>query len=192
MVFIGFIKMVVPTASTYLDIGNPALETSLIAGGGYAAIYLTLGYYLGKNKEAVSKIPPWLLAFVYVFFTAAACWLQDYTFRLHLNLKFGYDNILLFISAVPSYCLLQRADLYLGVAGVRGARFFECISKISFGMYFIHVPIINELQGIKAMNSLGVMQRMVVLFCATFFLSSVILAPFLKHRKLSKLLLNTK
>lgn len=168
-----------------------ALERKLDASflGGLYGVYIIFGVFCKRGDLKKIKTPVvWLISAVGFVFTVIALWFIN---------KNGYDYSLwydfpgIFLASMFAFEGLSRVKLKGKTASIVNPVTTQ-ISVLSFGMYFIHKPIINNLNYDIICLGFGRGTTVAILFIVAFVLSFIIAFILSKIPVVKKILLSIK
>ena len=140
-----------PEFSSFLDLN--------FAGGGYGFCVL-LGYILKKHIGNFRKIPQiiWLLILFFMMFITV--WLQWYSYHCGVAYNVWYNCATLLLAAFSLTIVI--------VISPQEGRIIQLLSKYSFGIYLLHVPILQILMRyfhmpFHSLFSIGILTIMVLI-----------------------------
>lgn len=139
-------NMVLPAVNAVLE--SQALRTftstlQMVDLVAYFYIYIILGYFVGKG--ILDKWKTWVVALIALGSFALCCGFQLYMYAQPMDHLMDYDFPLLPICAA-ALLELARRKAYL-LKAVRKP--VEGLSRISFGIYFLHIVIMTVLNSDK-------------------------------------------
>ena len=139
-------NMVLPAVNAVLE--SQALRTftstlQMVDLVAYFYIYIILGYFVGKG--ILDKWKTWVVALIALGSFALCCGFQLYMYAQPMDYLMDYDFPLLPICAA-ALLELARRKAYL-LKAVRKP--VEGLSRISFGIYFLHIVIMTVLNSDK-------------------------------------------
>lgn len=102
-------------------------------------IYIVAGYMISRGH--LSKIKSSYVAAGFILSFLATCGCQFFIFSRKTDCHFAYDNIGILVSAVLLFELLRRGSHRL----IAFRRPVEYVSRIAFGIYFVHIFIMEAL-----------------------------------------------
>jgi surface polysaccharide O-acyltransferase-like enzyme len=138
--------MVLPAVNAVLE--SQALRTftstlQMVDLVAYFYIYIILGYFVGKG--VFGKWKTWVVALIALGSFALCCGFQLYMYAQPMDYLMDYDFPLLPICAA-ALLELGRRKAYLLKAVSKPV---EGLSRISFGIYFLHIVIMTVLNSDK-------------------------------------------
>lgn len=158
--------------------------------GGTYGIYLIMGLMLRRGAFRKIKAPVLMLAIAASF--GLCVWIlfglrteYDYSFRL------WYDSPFILIASVSVVELIGRID-FESKSLKRLAPAAACLSSISFGVYFIHKPLSEDLGFIPDSMNISEPYKAVIYTALIFALSCLIAFAVSKIPVAKKILLNIK
>ena len=188
---------VVPTLNVFIK--NGALELDAInikidSGfwGGCYGMYMLAGFAV-SYKGLLSKIKTSLLPVIIILTFCINSLGQRYlyTHGFFEYKLYWYDNIAILIMGVLLFEFLRR--LYINRESIHFGKIINYISRCSFGIYIIHMPIRFVLARMLQAYDFGTAKKMLMLFAADFIISAVILIPFFfVLKRFGKLLFHIK
>lgn len=102
-------------------------------------LYVCIGYWISQG--GLKKIPTWLMSILCCLLFAATCGVQYYAYAQPANYLTSYNFLGIVLSSAATFELIRR-----GSGLIRGLqRPVSYLSKISFGIYFIHIIIMSAL-----------------------------------------------
>lgn len=136
--------MLIPNLNEYFAIieSDYRMNSAISIGNLFSIyfIYVFIGYYVGNN-EIVSEISTGWLAFLTMLAFMFCCGYQYFAYRGPTNYLVSYDLVGILICATLLFEFIKRvAGYFTGMH--RGITY---ISKISFGIYFVHIIIMEIL-----------------------------------------------
>ncbi len=116
------------------------------------ALFLLMGYFCAQGT--FSRIPTAVVAAVFLLFSGAFAGLQFWFFSLANDALLGdyYSSLLLTVSAVSLFELIRRRK-HIPTAERKVCRF---LSEISFGIYFLHICIMEGLNFLLEEHAAGI------------------------------------
>lgn len=178
------ISYVVPAVNSIMKIygiqeeWNPVISVPFL-GGAYG-LYILLGYYI--HNGSVKKLKTYMITVIMIisFVITVAVQYISYERWSCYNYRVWYDFPFVLITAVCIYMLFERIDdekinnIFSHV--------FTYISRISFGIFLVHVLVISILKEYIGMLGLS-MPLTVIIFTITAFLLSVVIIFILSRNK---------
>ena len=139
-------NMVLPAVNAVLE--SQALRTftstlQMVDLVAYFYIYIILGYFVGKG--ILDKWKTWVVALIALGSFALCCGFQLYMYAQPMDHLMDYDFPLLPICAAALLELARRKAHLLKAA----RKPVEGLSRISFGIYFLHIVIMTVLNSDK-------------------------------------------
>lgn len=193
MVIACALLFVVPTAISVLTVFNPPFFENLfpkiytIAFGGIYVFYVLAGYFIAK-RAVCEKWPTALLILggLFCFISITAAQFGQLLTMKHPSLHLiWYDSAFILGMGICSFELFRR---FGDRVSEKTKTTCATLSKISFGMYFVHMPIRMLLVTYVSFDFLSVPGRILILWIATFALSAVIMYILCKSQRLSRIL----
>ena len=132
-------------------------------------IYVIIGYYL--NKGLLSKIPSWVICAVGVIAFAACIGYQYWEFSFENGDVMDYNLALLPILAACVFELIKRIW-----QNKKSKAAVTYISRISFGIFFVHICIMVAMNGARFISAWGYPARFIVLEAVSFIGSVIVIA----------------
>ena len=104
-------------------------------------VYLLLGYFI-SHCGLLERFRTWVLSVLCLVFFAAFCGFQFWAFSREYDLVVaeGYKSVFPLLTSVCLFELLRRCRI-----GEFGKRITRALSEISFGIYFVHICIMEGL-----------------------------------------------
>ena len=117
-----------PTIPTVLDdMNTPSLYL----------IYIFVGYCISKG--VLNKINDWIILLLAITTFVTCCIYQFYAYYMPQNYLVAYSSPGILITAIFTFEFLRRKEHWFKMfSGI-----FAYISKISFGIYFVHIVIVQ-------------------------------------------------
>ena len=151
--------------------------------GAAYGLYLLIGYYIYNNKLRIKKE---LLIFLFLANYIIMLCIQLYSLssESHYAYKVWYDSPFLLICTACLFALFTRIDD--NVINERMSNIFTYISRISMGIYFVHIIIITtSIKYIKNINGSLSLYTILLMIAATA-LSIVIVWIFSRNKRVAK------
>ena len=183
-----FVIFTVRTINTYysmfdVELISPQIDTAFL-GGIYGA-YLMVG--LLCKRGAFRKIPSAVLIFGFMLSAAFCCFTLLFTVKKGYDYHLWYDFLGIFIAAVCLFELFSRIEpKNKSKASVRFANAASLLSRLSFGIYLIHKPVLNVCRTFLRAYITSRSALSVAVFAATFavsFAAAFIISKIPKVRK---------
>ena len=120
--------------------------------GGTYGLYLVLGYYLGRRNvlEKVSKRALWWTV-IGCLLLADVAQAVSYPYGL-LPYRITYTHPLVLALSVAVFELFRRD---VGTSSTKYAKSLEILSKLSFGVFFLHNPVLIKLLTLINLNGMA-------------------------------------
>lgn len=145
-------------------------------------IYIFFGYFVGHG--CLSGFKTWLVGLITVGLFAICCGIQFYAYAQPMQYLIGYSFPLLPIGAAFLFELFRRmAPLLQKLAPA-----IHYLSRIAFGIYFVHIVIMTVLTLVMADWEMIRPVRLIVYQVVSFFGSIAVIAPLTKIPVLRKYL----
>ena len=185
------IAMVLPSVNDLLSIlgrnrfSSPLTENYLFC---YYYIYIIIGYLVGRGALAKYKTGTIIAGGLGSF--VISCGYQLWIYTMPADYPIGYNFPLLPVCAGFLFELLRR-----GADKLRKAeKPITCVSRISFGIYFVHIVIMTALVELLDLFAPGLLHpvRLVVLEVVSVGLSIAVILPLSKIRIFRKYLFMIK
>ncbi len=157
--------------------------------GGVYGSYLLIG--LLCRRGAFKKIPSIVLIIAAAVSFAFCVFIIITTVRHGYDYHLYYDFIGVFVCSTCIFELFSRFSFKSAAAQALG-KVFTGLSLISFGMYFIHKPLLDDIREYVVAFGFPKYINTVLLFCVVFVLSAVIAFILSKIPKIKKWLLFIK
>ena len=137
-----FVCMLLPVINQYLAFRNIDTIPTIINTANIPSIYMIyifVGFCLSKGL--LSKVNNWILLLLLVTTFTTACWYQYYAYSMPQNYLIAYQSPAMLLCAMLILELIKRKEgLFKGLSKV-----FIYISKITFGIFFVHIIIMEFL-----------------------------------------------
>lgn len=149
------------------------------------AVYLLAGYYISNGVLARFQTKHIVAALITAFSAFCAFQLWFYSIEYDFVVAQSYCSILPMLTVIPLFELLRRKESeYIGTL----AQVAEQLSTISFGIYFVHICIMEGLQAV--LYHIGIDIPKLLMFCVlegvSFFGSILIISILKKNKWISK------
>jgi len=117
-------------------------EMSIPYMGAIYGLYLLVGYYIYDNQVKIKKIRNWHLILTAILSYVVIMCFEVYSLsdKSHYIYKVWYDFPFLLICTACLFTLFTRIDD--NVINERISNIFTYISRISMGIYFVHIIVI--------------------------------------------------
>jgi surface polysaccharide O-acyltransferase-like enzyme len=176
------IALVIPYLNRVLFLSGSSYELrSDFSSENLISIYLTyvlLGYLIGHGF--LSKIPKWSLYLVTTLMYLLCISHQLWEYNDSLGVEFGYAFLPLVLGTVSLFELFRRS-----VDANKEHPVQTYISRISFGIYFLHIIIVSAIAGLSPIQKLQPVVLFFVLdICSTA--GSVLMITFLSKSNILK------
>lgn len=167
------------------------INTSFL--GGIYAIYLILGFYIGK-KNLCSKLPFWLLVLIGVLSFALNTIFAHYFLQhelFHTDVFAWYSSPFILVLCVVLFELVKRF-------AKKENRFVQYVARVSFGIFLLHnffLYFITQLETrFGAFMPYSIVLKFVLRFILSFGLSLLLckIIDFIRNKKIKKVLLFIK
>ncbi|MBQ7344694.1 MAG: acyltransferase [Oscillospiraceae bacterium] len=175
--------MVMPAINGILWLGGqPTVDVTIREADLVSVFYLYLiaGYFIGSG--ALSRVKGWILLLTIVVSFALTCCYQLYAYSCPRDLIIGYEFPLLLICGGASFETIRRASHHLE----RLRRPITYISKISLGIYFMHILIMLALARVLGDAGRTTLWRLTILEVGSVGLSIVLIALLSQIKPLRK------
>lgn len=164
MIFLIFVYSILPTLNIIFRIFNINEWYSLIdvsfLGGKYG-FYLISGYYI--NKKVLKNSKTWILTAINGIAFFLVCGIQILSFENEIEYNIWYDSIFLLICSITLFELLTRIKIKSKIKNI-----FIHISKISFGIFFVHEIVLSLLGLLNKDIAMKKSVQTCILFIMTF------------------------
>lgn len=154
-------------------------------------VYLLAGFFISKGYLLrFSTAFLWVvLAISFIVFCAFQLWI--YSLEYHFIVGLDYQSIFPFIVSAAGFELLRRSKI--NGDGLLG-RISHRLSVISFGIYFVHICIMEGLVSLIDHYDLGItlLSKFLVIETISFFGAIAIIVAFKKFKFISKYLFGIK
>lgn len=146
------------------------------------AVYLLLGYFLSRGLLKTMQNGAVMAAATGTFLLT--CVFQYYLFSTSCDAIVYYSSFLLLASSIFCFELIRRGK-YKESAGVHTARY---LSEISFGIYFVHICIMEGLEMVMNHYVKGIhyLPRFFILEFVSFFGAILIIQLFRRNTWIAK------
>lgn len=151
-------------------------ELNLSFSGGVYGIYLIFGFLI-YNQKILKKINNKLLMIIFFISFIGTCIYQIAMFRIKVNYNLWYDFIGILICSMILFELLTRLKLKLTN---RMKSLITMISKISLGIFFVHIIIIKLLTYYFDFFVINKPITVISLCIITFIMSTIFILVFQK------------
>ena len=153
------------------------------------AVFLLCGYYI--NRGVLTRIKTYVLLIVLGCAFVAYCGVQLWTYSLDFDYVIGYESVFPLIISVCLFELLRRVKLG---DNSRVRKVATELSQISFGIYFIHICIMEGLWYVIDYNHLQIahLPKFVLLEGVSFFGAIAIIQMLRRIKWISKYILGIK
>lgn len=182
MIMVMILCFVLPTLNNILKMFKIKTYTSILdisfLGGGYG-LYMLIGYFI--RKGFFKNIKSSLLGVVSIVSFALACIMQIVMYEKGIAYNIWYNSIFLLMTTVPLFELFTR--IKINSHNIKSI--FTYISKISFGIFFMHEISLNLFS--KYIKLISVIKPLKVLILSiAVFVTSVIIIMILSKIKVIK------
>lgn len=162
-----FIYSILPTFNIIFRIFNinewyNLIDVSFL--GGKYGFYLISGYYL--NKKVLKNVKTWILTAINAIVFFLACGIQFLSFENGIEYNIWYDSIFIIICSIMLFELLTRINIKGKVKNV-----YIYISKISFGIFFVHEIVLSLYDLLKIDIIMKKSIQTCILFVMVFLIS---------------------
>lgn len=180
---VGF--MIIPSINIVLSIFKMkpiafVIDSSFF--GQYSGVYIMVGYYL-VNERLLKKYSNIQLAITLIINLIITVGLQFFSYQSGVSYNVWYNSITLFIAALCLFELFTRINKKNALS-----RYFESISKMSLGIFFLHVVVQMILIRLLNIYNISNYLKTAILFVFSLAISIVIIHVFSKNKKLKKYL----
>lgn len=154
---------------------NPYIDFGFVTAFG---IYFLFGWVI--KQGVFDKIPSLVMLVLGVLSYWGLIQLQNYSFTVDMNYLVWYDSGLLLVTSICLFTLLLRLP-----ENLPGGKLFRWISICSFGIYWIHSMVQDQLY--SSLNTIDTkLGETLVMILANFTLSFVIVLGYQKIKQLLK------
>ena len=183
------VTMVMPAINALLDLGGKdQLSLNLYAADllPMFLLYILVGYFVGQG--CLSRFKTWAVALAAVVTFGICCGVQYYAYSQPVDYLVSYSFPLTPLCAAFLFELFRRsAPLFHKIQPAIGY-----ISRISFGIYFVHIVIMTELVRFIGDWDMTRPLRLVIYLFVSFLGSIAVIAPLSKIPLLRKYLFMIK
>ena len=192
MAIVIFSSFVLPDINGFLGtIGtNFTLDFKLSSTNVFSMyiVYILLGFFISSLK-LLEKVKTPILITLFVVSFSSYCAFQFWIYTKEYDYNVGYDSIFPLLTSVFLFELLRRIDYKEFIKKVSMK-----LSRISFGIYFIHICIMEGL--VAVINHTGWnfthLSKFLILESVSFVGSVVVIMIFRKNKWISKNILGIK
>lgn len=181
--------MVMPAINGILWLGDePTISVTIREADLVSVFYLYLlsGYLISTG--ALQKLKGWALALTTALSFAVTCCYQYYAYSCPKDLIIGYEFPLLLICGAALFESIRRTSRHLEAL----RRPVTYLSKISFGVYFLHILIMLAISRVLGDAGRTTLWRLLVLEIGSVGLSILVIAPLSKIKPLRRYLFGIK
>jgi|GEM_PF-433112 len=149
LVPLGFFAVsytIIPSINSILTLqGNPELidySPNYYAVFGNIAgyiLYVCIGYWISQG--GLKRIPTWLVGVLCCLLFAGTCGVQYYAYAQPMNYLTSYNFIGIVLCSAVTFELIRRGSGLI----IKLQRPVSYLSRISFGIYFVHIIIMSVL-----------------------------------------------
>lgn len=169
--------MVVPAVDSFVQLrGGEPLVNGVREANLFSIYYLYIltGYFVGKG--ALAKVKGWVLVLVTGLTFGLCCGYQFYAYSRPMDYHITYDFPLLPVVGAGLFELIRRYGHRL--RGIR--RPVEYLSRISLGIYFVHMLVLSALEYLLEDVGWTRAWRMLYLEVGSVGISILLIAPLSK------------
>ena len=177
--------MVLPALNSLLAVLGLPTYTSAIGEiylFSYYYLYIIIGYLVGKGTLA--KIKTWLIGLIAGLSFLLCCGYQFYVYSQPLDYLVAYSFPLIPVCAGALFELIRRCGEHFR----RLERPITYLSRISFGIYFVHIVIMTCLVSLTNNFSIPRPLLLIILEVGSFVGSILVIMPLSKIKVLKKYL----
>lgn len=152
--------------------------------GGVYGLYLIFGFLIRRGWLKKCK-SIWLAVGALIFYAGVVC-VQIKSYHNGISYNVWYDSVLLFLCAVCLFELLSR------VRRICSQNLIYYISRFSFAVYLIHVPVLLTIKTALQGFAMSHLIRVAICFVSVLAISFVIATVISKIPRIGKFLLYMK
>jgi len=162
-------------------------QTDVTALGGYYVVYVVLGFMIVRYK-IFKKLKLWEILLIGLLGFSGMTWMVQNRLDLEIYDMRGviwYNSIFIAIMSVAGFELCRRLK---DKTTVFIAKWSEKISKLSLGIFFVHLMLLKTFVKYVNLDFLPVFIRIILVFLVTFVLSFLLTYLLCKNRRVGRIL----
>ena len=146
-----YTQFLIPAASAFFEMNKiPFVIHTDFGGEGiihYLFVYVLAGYWIHKYRQRIRKhVHVRNMVIVWIFLFAVVCTYQFYAFQNEMDYVLRYNSPGVALCGFSLFVLVLLAEDELKAL----QKFAVCLSRISFGIYFVHIIIMEILVRVVA------------------------------------------
>ena len=193
---LSIIILLLPTIGIFFHVPDFYLLKNVMYGIGYnsySVLYLLAGYYLGHGSVSwVKRRSTTFFVILFCVLFLANWFLQQYAYFCGHDAKFGYEQITSFYASICLFIVLLRMCKGMKYHGNMFYQMVYQLSRLSFGVYFLHAPLQHLLILSGILNRIDRPVAVLLIFVVSAIFVNCFLYTIACIPVLARVLLNTK